>query len=119
MYFLKYTAINAKPNSFFTFSLPFDEKRVKPKFPDEAFTNFLGKTGCSAYNPRMMMKIILCAYTQSVFSSRKVEALLKDSIRMISLAQGYEPSYRTITRFRINLRSYISEPMLCTNLLYN
>ncbi len=50
----------------------------------------------------MMMKVILCAYTQSVFSGRKIEALLKDSIRMMWLAQGYEPSYRTINRFRVN-----------------
>lgn len=37
----------------------------------------------------MMLKIILCGYTQSVFSGRKIEALLKDSIRMMWLAQGY------------------------------
>ena len=49
----------------------------------------------------MMLKIILCAYTQSVFSGRKIEALLKDSLRMMWLAQGYEPSYRTINRFRV------------------
>ena len=49
----------------------------------------------------MMLKIILCAYTQSVFSGRKIEELLKDSIRMMWLAQGYEPSYRTINRFRV------------------
>ena len=50
----------------------------------------------------MMMKIILCAYTQSVFSGRKIEGLLKDSVRMMWLAQGYEPSYRTINRFRVH-----------------
>src|SRR5699024_2940971 len=44
----------------------------------------------------------LCAYTQSVFSGRKIESLLKDSIRMMWLAQGYEPTYRTINRFRTN-----------------
>ncbi len=48
-----------------------------------------------------MLKIILCAYTQSVFSGRKIEALSKDSIRMMWLAQGNEPSYRTINRFRV------------------
>ena len=31
-----------------------------------------------------------------------MEALLKDSIRMMWLAQGYEPSYRTINRFRVD-----------------
>ncbi len=72
------------------------------QIPDEAFAGFLRKTGCPVYHPRMMMKVILCAYTQSVFSGRKIEALLQDSIRMMWLAQGYEPSYRTINRFRVH-----------------
>ena len=70
--------------------------------PKESFEDFIRSTGCPAYHPRMMMKVILCAYTQSVFSGRKIEALLKDSIRMMWLAQGYGPSYRTINRFRTN-----------------
>src|SRR5690625_219175 len=70
--------------------------------PKEAFENFLRKTGRPSYHPRMMLKIILCAYSQSVFSGRKIEALLKDSIRMMWLAQGHEPSYRTINRFRVD-----------------
>lgn len=72
------------------------------QIPDEAFASFLRETGNPAYHPRMMMKVILCAYTQSVFSGRKIEALLQDSIRMMWLAQGYEPSYRTINRFRVH-----------------
>ncbi len=74
---------------------------IVEQIPDEAFADFLHETGCPAYHPRMMMKIIL-TYTQSVFSGRKIEALLKDSVRMMWLAQGYEPSYRTINRFRVN-----------------
>lgn len=46
--------------------------------------------------------MILCAYAQSVFSGRKIEALTKDSIRMMRLTQSYQPSYRTINRFRVN-----------------
>lgn len=70
--------------------------------PDEAYKDYLRSTGCPAYDPRMMLKIILCAYTQSVFSGRKIEAMVKDSVRMMWLAQEYEPSYRTINRFRSN-----------------
>jgi transposase len=70
--------------------------------PQEALKPFLRNTGCPAYHPRMMLKIILCAYSQSVFSGRKIEDLLKDSNRMMWLAQGYEPSYRTINRFRVH-----------------
>ena len=72
------------------------------QIPNEAFDGFKRSTGCPAYHPRMMMKIILCAYTQSVFSGRKIESLIKDSVRMMWLSQGYEPTYRTINRFRVH-----------------
>lgn len=70
--------------------------------PNEAFASFLHHAGCPSYHPRMMLKLILCGYTQSTFSGRKIEALVKDSLRMMWLAQGYEPSYRTINRFRVH-----------------
>ncbi|MFD2629632.1 transposase, partial [Oceanobacillus kapialis] len=75
---------------------------VVESIPEDSFAEFFRETGCPAYHPRMMMKVILCAYTQSVFSGRKIEGLLKDSVRMMWLAQGYEPSYRTINRFRVH-----------------
>ncbi|CEA04102.1 hypothetical protein BN1050_01822 [Metalysinibacillus saudimassiliensis] len=82
--------------------IAFHVHNLVESIPHEAFTPFLRNEGCPAYHPRMMLKIILCAYTQSVFSGRKIEALLKDSLRMMWLAQGYEPSYRTINRFRVH-----------------
>ncbi len=95
--------------------LPLDLEIILPKndvafavsdlvesIPEQALDSFAQKTGCPAYHPRMMMKIILCAYTQSVFSGRKIEALIHDSVRMMWLAQDYRPSYRTINRFRTN-----------------
>ncbi len=81
--------------------IAFHVHHLVESIPHEVFEPFLRNDGCPAYHPRMMLKIILCAYTQSVFSGRKIEALLKDSIRMMWLAQGYEPSYRTINRFRV------------------
>ena len=47
-----------------------------------------------------MLKIILYAYTQRVFSGRKIEFLLDDSYRMRWLANHEQVSYRTINRFR-------------------
>lgn len=70
--------------------------------PDDAFRVFYRETGRPAYHPRMMLKILLCGYTQSTFSGRKMEALVQDSVRMMWLAQGAEPSYRSINRFRAN-----------------
>ncbi len=53
----------------------------------------------------MMLKVILYAYTQSVFSGRKIEKMLNDSIRMMWLSQNQKPSYKTINRFRVNPKS--------------
>ncbi|WP_271399392.1 transposase, partial [Salinicoccus roseus] len=63
--------------------------------PDAEFKGFAHGYGAASYHPRMMMKIILCSYTQSVTSGRKIEALLTDSVRMMWLAQNQTPSYRT------------------------
>jgi len=44
--------------------------------PDEAFHSFLRNTGCPAYHPRMMLKIIfLCLFAVCLFRL-KIEALL-------------------------------------------
>jgi len=70
--------------------------------PESEFALFDHTLGASSYHPRMMMKVILCSYTQSVTSGRQIEALLTDSVRMMWLAQNQTPSYRTINRFRVN-----------------
>ena len=82
--------------------IAFSIHHLVESIPKRAFDSFQHHTGCPSYHPRMMLKIILCGYTQSAFSGRKIEDLTKDSIRMMWLAQGYEPSYRTINRFRVH-----------------
>ncbi|HDJ5071763.1 transposase, partial [Staphylococcus aureus] len=49
--------------------------------PDSEFDEFRHHRGATSYHPKMMLKIILYAYTQSVFSGRRIEKLLHDSIR--------------------------------------
>ncbi len=70
--------------------------------PDSEFDEFRHHRGATSYHPKMMLKIILYAYTQSVFSGRRIEKLLHDSIRMMWLAQNQTPSYKTINRIRVN-----------------
>lgn len=52
------------------------------------------------YPPRLMLKILIYAYSTGVFSSRKIAAKLEDSIAFRVLARGQSPSHRTICRFR-------------------
>jgi len=82
--------------------IAFSIHHLVESIPEESFDSFYRQTGCPSYHPRMMLKLILCGYTQSAFSGRKIEDLTQDSLRMMWLAQGYEPSYRTINRFRVN-----------------
>lgn len=70
--------------------------------PESALEPLRKDTGRPPYASRMRLKIILCGYTQSAFSGRKIEALLEDSVRMMWLSQEHQPSYRTINRFRVH-----------------
>ncbi|MGS4116868.1 IS1182 family transposase, partial [Staphylococcus pseudintermedius] len=72
------------------------------QIPDVVFDDFKHHRGAPSHNPRMMLKILLYAYTNSIFSGRKIEFALKDSLRFMWLAQEQQPSYRTINRFRSN-----------------
>ena len=82
--------------------IAFHINNIVESIPHEALKPFVRSEGCPAYHPRMMLKIILCGYSQSAFSGRKIESLLHDSIRMMWLAQGARPTYRTINRFITN-----------------
>ena len=56
--------------------------------------------GRCAYEPRLMLKILIYAYCTGLFSSRKIAAGVEDRVALRYLAAGYAPSHRTIARFR-------------------
>ena len=65
----------------------------------EAFKKLYKERGRSPYHPRMMLKVILYAYMNNVYSCRRIEKLLLRDIHYIWLA-GYEkPDFITINRF--------------------
>lgn len=59
--------------------------------------------GRPAYDPAMMLKILLLAYSEKVFSSRQIASKLKRDIGYIYLAGGERPDFRTINRFRLTM----------------
>ena len=56
--------------------------------------------GTSAYNPQMLLKVIIYAYTQRVFSSRRIAKELRENINYMWLSGMNRPDHRTINRFR-------------------
>jgi len=59
-----------------------------------------GGKGSLAYQPRMMLKVLIYAYCVGVFSSRKIARQLEENIAFKVLSGGQLPNHRTICRFR-------------------
>jgi transposase len=58
------------------------------------------KRGYPPYEPSMMLKVLVYAYSVGVYSSREIERRLYDDIGFRYLAAGNFPDYRTICTFR-------------------
>jgi transposase len=56
--------------------------------------------GTSAYHPVMMLKVILYAYSQRIFSSRRIAKALRENIHFMWLSRMNQPDFRTVNRFR-------------------
>lgn len=56
--------------------------------------------GASSYHPRMMLKILIYAYLCNIYSSRAIEAALKENIHFMWLSGMKYPDHNTINRFR-------------------
>ena len=56
--------------------------------------------GASSFAPRMLLKVILYAYLQNVYSGRKMEALLKRDVNFMWLSGMQRPDFNTINLFR-------------------
>lgn len=56
--------------------------------------------GCSSFHPRMLLKVLVYAYINNTYSSRKIEAALKENIHFMWLSGMNTPDHNTINRFR-------------------
>lgn len=62
--------------------------------------NTYSDNGASAYNPRMLVKIIFYSYTKGIRSSRKIENLTYENIVYRYLSANQFPDHGTINLFR-------------------
>jgi transposase len=56
--------------------------------------------GTSSFHPKMLVKVIIYAYTQRIYSSRQIAKALRENIYFRWLSGSNEPDFRTINRFR-------------------
>lgn len=55
--------------------------------------------GAPAYDPRVLLKIILFAYSRGVVSSRRIEGLCRENVVMMALSADTQPHWTTISEF--------------------
>ena len=56
-------------------------------------------TGASAYDPRVMLKIVLLAYSRGLVTSRKIERACEQNVLFMAVSGDARPSYTHIARF--------------------
>ena len=67
--------------------------------------------GTSSYHPRMLLKVLVFAYINNIYSSRKIEEALIQNINFMWLSGMSTPDHNTINRFRGQRLQQALEPI--------
>jgi transposase len=81
------------------------EERMDVSRFDERYRN--DETGCKAYDPKVLLKVVLLAYARGINTSRKVERACKENVVFMAMSCGQEPDHSTIAAFVSNLKEEI------------
>lgn len=57
------------------------------------------ETGAPAYDPAVMLKIVLLAYSRGVISSRQIERLCRENVLFMAISGDSAPQFSTIATF--------------------
>jgi len=65
-------------------------------------------TGAPAYDPAVMLKIVLLAYSRGVVSSRSIERLCRENVLFMAISGDSAPQFTTIAKFVRELGEEVS-----------
>ena len=65
--------------------------------------------GAPAYAPRVLLKIVLLAYSQGIVSSRAMEAACRENVQFMAISGAAHPHYSTLASFVSGLGETMSE----------
>ena len=57
------------------------------------------QTGAPAYNPRILLKVVLFAYSRGITSSREISRCCEENVVFIALSHNSKPHFTTIASF--------------------
>ncbi|MGA8571001.1 MAG: transposase [Desulfobaccales bacterium] len=73
------------------------EKRLDMSIFECKYRNV--ETGRAAYDPKVLLKVVLLAYSRGLISSRKIEQACRENVVFMALACGQQPDHSTIAAF--------------------
>ncbi len=73
---------------------------------DERFQN--EETGAPAYDPTILLKIVLFAYSRGITSSREISRACRENVVFVALGADSHPHFTTIARFIASLQDEIT-----------
>ena len=73
-----------------------------------SFRKLYKERGRSPYDPKMLLKVVIYAYMNNIYSCRKIEKALKRDVHFIWLSGYDQPDFITINRFRNRVKSEIN-----------
>jgi transposase len=81
------------------------EDRMDMSVFEDRYNN--DETGCWAYDPKVLLKVVLFAYSRGLISSRKMERACRENITFMALTCGQCPDHSTIAAFVSSMRDEI------------
>jgi transposase len=64
-------------------------------------------TGAKAIHPKLLLKVILFAYSRGMISSRQIERACSENILFMALSGGYRPDHSTLAHFVSSMQKEI------------
>jgi transposase len=81
------------------------ETRLDMRIFDEKYKN--DERGRAAYDPKVLLKVVLFAYSRGIVSSRKIERACQENVTFMALACGAKPDHSTIAAFVSSMKKEI------------
>jgi transposase len=81
------------------------ETRIDTSTFDDRYKN--DERGRWAYDPKILLKVILFGYSRGLISSRKIERACKENVTFMALACGQQPDHSTIAAFVSSMKDEI------------
>jgi transposase len=81
------------------------EKRLDLSIFEDKYRN--DETGRAAYDPKVLLKVVLLAYSRGLISSRRIEQACRENVVFMALACGQHPDHSTIAAFVSSMQDEI------------